>query len=375
MGGAASAMKAVVTGGGGFIGAAIVRLLRERGDDVTIVARGHYPELERLGVRAVRADLDASDSLPAAFDGADVVFHVAALAGIWGRRRDFWRTNVEGTRNVLAACRAAGVPRLVYTSSPSVVFGEESLRGVDEAQPYPKRYHADYPETKAIAERMVLQANGPSLATVAIRPHLVWGPGDPHLIPRIVARARAGRLRRIGDGRNLVDITYIDNAAWAHVLAADALRPEAACAGRAYFISQGDPVNLWAWLGELLARLGEPPVRGSLSHAAARAAGTLLEWLYRLLPLSGEPRMTRFLAGQLAKSHYFCIEAARRDFGYRPLVSTSEGMARLVSSWNGGQGVVVAREGITGSLPVASDVGSVCVTSGVPGRPTPGDGS
>ena len=262
----------------------------------------------------------------------DVVFHVAAIAGLWGRRRLFWEINVTGTRNVINACRAARVKKLVFTSSPSVVFGEEELCGVDESQPYPDRYLAAYPQTKAEAEQMVLVANAPDLATVALRPHLIWGPGDPHLLPRVIARARAGRLVQVGDGENLVDVTYIDNAAAAHLNAADSLSPGSPCAGRAYFISQGEPVRLWPWLNDILEAVSAPRVTKSISYRTARRLGGILEATYRLLGIRREPRLTRFLAAQLAHSHYFDITAARRDLGYRPVVSMAEGLSTFLSS-------------------------------------------
>lgn len=261
----------------------------------------------------------------------DAVFHVAAKAGVWGRARDYESINVDGTRNVIAACRDNRVPKLVYTSSPSVVFDREDLCGVDESQPYPRRYLAEYPRTKAIAERMVLSANCPSLSTVALRPHLIWGPGDPHLIPRVIDRARKGKLRQVSDGQNLVDITYIDNVAEAHLLAADALSPSGRCAGRAYFISQGEPVTLWPWLNRLLEAIGAPKVTKRISLRRATIAGATLEVLYTLLGLQSEPLMTRFVANQLGKSHYFDISAARRDLGYFPRVSLDEGMGRLIT--------------------------------------------
>lgn len=329
-------MKALVTGGGGFLGSAIARLLHGRGDEVTVLGRSRYPHLERLGIKAIRGDLRGPSAVRSAVKGTDVVLHAAAATGIWGPRRMFWGINVEGTRNVLAACREAGVARLVYTSSPSVVIGQDELCGVDESQPYPSRYLAHYPETKAVAEREVLAANDEHLATVALRPHLIWGPGDPHLIPRIIARARSGRLVQVGDGKNLVDITYIDNAAEAHVRAVDALHPEAPCCGRAYFISQGEPVALWPWINDLLGRLGIPPVKRTVSFHTARRAGWVTEWSHRLLGIESEPRMTRFLASQLSKSHYFDITAARRDLGYAPAVSTEVGMERLVAWLEGG---------------------------------------
>ncbi|MFH1109154.1 MAG: NAD-dependent epimerase/dehydratase family protein [Planctomycetota bacterium] len=323
-------MKVLVTGGGGFLGSAIVRMLRERGDEVSVLGRGTYPHIAPYIRRAFQADIRLAPVVARACEGMDVVFHVAALAGIWGRRRDFRSINVEGTRNVIDACRANGVLRLVYTSSPSVVFGRRDLCGVDESTPYPSRYLAAYPETKAAAERMILAANSASLATVALRPHLIFGPGDPHLIPQVIARARTGRLRQVGDGRNLVDITYIDNAARAHLQAADALGQGPRCAGKAYFISQGKPVELWPWLNDLLERVGAPVVTRAVSFHGAYRVGAAFELMYRTLGIIREPPMTRFLASQLAKSHYFDISAARRDFGYDPVVSTGEGVRRAV---------------------------------------------
>lgn len=322
-------MKALVTGGGGFLGGRIAQLLHERGCRVTVLGRGNYPHITERGIPVVRGDVRDARAVRAAVSGNDVVFHAAAITGIWGPPRLFWDINVEGARNVLNACRETGVPKMVYTSSPSVVFGRDELCGVDESQPYPRRFLAAYPRTKAVAEREVLAANGAGLATVALRPHLIWGPGDPHLIPRVLDRARRGRLVQIGDGRNLVDITYIDNAADAHLLAADRLAPGAACAGHAYFISQGVPVELWPWLNEILVAGGLPPVRRNVSFEAAYAVGALFEVIYKLFRLRREPAMTRFLATQLAKSHYFNIDAARRDLGYSPGVTTPEGLARM----------------------------------------------
>lgn len=336
MGGQTARMNALVTGGGGFLGGAIARLLRRQGAHVTILGRRDYPQAAAIGIDAIKADLTDHAAIRAACRGRDVVFHAAALAGIWGRREVFRRTNIDGTRNVIQACRAERVPKLVYTSSPSVVFGDRDLTGVDESQPYPKRYLADYPATKAEAEQMVLAANDAALATVALRPHLIWGPGDPHLIPRAIARARAGRLARVGDGTNRVDITYIDNAAEAHVAAAAALAPGARCAGRAYFISQGEPVVLWDWLAEVFRRTNTPPVTRRISFRAAYALGAAMETTWRALRLNSEPLMTRFLATQLAQSHWFDIRAARRDFDYAPRVSMAEGLDVLARHLNEG---------------------------------------
>jgi nucleoside-diphosphate-sugar epimerase len=329
-------MKALVTGGGGFLGGAIVRLLRQQDRHVRSFTRTAYPWLEEFGVEQSHGDLADAAAVERAVEGVDVVFHTAAKAGVWGRRDDFFATNVTGTENVLTACRKFGVPRLVYTSTPSVVHGGSDLEGSDESVPYPDHYEAPYPETKAIAERAVLAANGQDLATVALRPHLIWGPGDPHLVPRILARAREGKLRRIGSRPVKVDVTYIDNAAEAHLLAANRLGDSTAPpAGKAYFISNGEPVELWAFIDRVLAVAGLSPVTRTMSAWKARLAGRVLETVYRWFRLPGEPPMTRFIASQMSTSHWYDITAARRDLDYEPQVSIDEGLRRLGAKLSG----------------------------------------
>ncbi len=329
-------MTALVTGGGGFLGGAIARLLRQRGRTVRSFTRTAYPWLDELGVEQTLGDLSDPPSVERAVVGVDVVFHVAARAGVWGRYADYFATNVTGTENILAACRKHGVQKLVYTSTPSVVHTGVDLEGVDESIPYPKHFDAAYPETKALAEKAVLAANGPDLATVALRPHLIWGPGDPHLIPRLLARAREGKLRRIGSRAVKVDVTYIDNAADAHLLAAEKLAPGSPVSGKTYFISNGEPVELWGFIDRILAEAGLPPITRTVSAWKARLAGRVLEWVYRGLRLPGEPSMTRFVANQMSTSHWYNISAARRDLGYEPRVSIDEGMRRLGEKLRGG---------------------------------------
>jgi len=328
-------MKALVTGGGGFLGGAIVRQLRARGDEVRSFSRKAHPELSLIGVEQRRGDLSDPNAVLEAVSGCDVVFHVAAKAGIWGSYEDFYRANVSGTGNVIAACLAHKVERLVYTSSPSAVFDGYDVEGGDESLPYPASYEAHYPHTKAIGEQMVLDANSSFLATVALRPHLIWGPGDNHLVPRIVEKGRAGRLRRIGTRPCLVDTIYIDNAAEAHLNAADRLQPGAPLAGRPYFISNDEPLPLWEMVNRILAAAGLPPETRSISPRLAQAVGTLCETIWQVLRLSGEPPMTRFVASELSSAHWFDISAARRDLGYQPRVSLEEGLKRLKKSFVG----------------------------------------
>lgn len=322
-------MHALVTGAGGFLGQCLTRQLVARGDKVRALSRGNYPFLTELGVESIQGDIQDAAAVERACRGIDTVFHVAAIAGIWGKWQTYYGINVLGTRNVIAACRKNTVPRLIYTSSPSVTFAAIDQCGIDESAPYPKRWLAHYPHTKALAEQEVLAANGDELLTCALRPHLIWGPGDQHLIPRLLARAKAGQLRRVGDGKNLIDAVYVENAAAAHLLAADKLQPGSPVCGKAYFITNGEPVNCWDWINEILSLAGVPRVTKSISYRAAYAAGAVLEGLWTLTGRTDEPRMTRFLAAQLATSHHFNITAARRDLGYEPAVSMAEGMEQL----------------------------------------------
>jgi nucleoside-diphosphate-sugar epimerase len=263
----------------------------------------------------------------------DTVFHVAALAGIGGDWSTFYETNTVGTRNVITACQEEEVARLVYTSSPSVTFTGEDQLGVDESVPYPGRWLAHYPHSKALAEQAVRAVHGKrGLATCALRPHLIWGPRDSHLVPKLLQRSKSGRLRRVGDGTNRVDHVYVENAAEAHLLAADALSLDSDVGGKAYFISQGVPVNCWDWINELLTAYGQPPVEKSISYSMAYRMGAVCELAFRIFRRRQEPPMTRFLAAQLAKSHYFDISAAKRDFGYEARVSAAEGLKRLQQS-------------------------------------------
>lgn len=325
-------MKALVTGGGGFLGGAIVRLLRARGDEVRSFARGHYPALEESGVEVHRGDIGDTTAVARAVEGMDVVFHVAGLTGVWGPYEEYHRVNVTGTENVLAACRGHGVRRLVFTSTPSVVHAGRDIEGGDESLPYAAAFSTHYPRTKAVAERLVLAADDQLLSTVALRPHLVWGPGDNHLVPRIVARGRARRLRLIGNRPNVVDTVYVDNAADAHLAAADRLAPGAPCAGKPYFITNGEPLPLAEIINGILGAAGLPPVTRRIPVPMALALGGLAELLYGVLRIRSEPPITRFVARQLSTSHWFDISAARRDLGYEPRVSIEEGLSRLAAS-------------------------------------------
>lgn len=322
--------KIAVTGGGGFVGKAIVKMAVAQGAECIVIGRNHYPDVEDLGARCVLGDIRDTGFMSKAVNNVDTVFHVAALAGIWGSWSEYYGINVQGTENVIAACRKNKIPHLVYTSTPSVVFNRDDIKGGDESLPYPESFLCNYAKSKVMAEKMVLSAQSESLSTCAIRPHLIWGPGDPHLIPRLLQKGIRGELKRVGNGDNMVDISYVDNVAHAHILAAKSLESDKRAAGKAYFVSQADPVNLWQWINDLFVRVGITPVTKSVPFAVAYGVGAALETLYNLFKNEKEPRMTRFLAEQLAKSHYFSCSAIERDLGYSPIVTTVDGMDYLV---------------------------------------------
>jgi nucleoside-diphosphate-sugar epimerase len=320
-------VRALVTGGGGFLGEALVRALVARGDQVRVLARGDYPHLRALGVEALRGDLCDAPTVNAACREMEVVFHTAAKAGGWGPKREFEATNVAGTAHVIDGCEQHGCV-LVYTSSPSVVHVHRDVEGENESLPYPASYTADYPRTKAIAERAVRAAK---VASISLRPHLIWGPGDHHLLPRLLARSRAGRLRQVGTRDVKTDTVYVDNCVHAHLLAAQAL-----CSGRStgnpvYFVSDDAPVGVWTMANRMLAAAGAPPVGPPVPAWLASAVGATLEGVHRVLGLQQEPFMTRFAASELSHAQWFDLTAIKRDLGYAPLVSIDEGLARLAA--------------------------------------------
>jgi 2-alkyl-3-oxoalkanoate reductase len=330
----------LVTGGGGFLGRRVVELLLEQtpGRDVRFLARGQYPEVEALGAKGFQVDLRDGKGLREVLRGVEAVHHVASKAGAWGTREEFAEINIEGTRHLIEACKAEGVRKLVYTSTPSVIGYAHEAEGIEQA-PYPTSWESPYGETKAIAEQAVLAANGAplpdggKLATVSLRPHLIIGPRDNNLLPNVIARARSGALRIVGDGKNKVDITYVDNAAWAQLDAERALTgPDAGCAGKAYFLSNDEPVVLWDWVNDFLPRVGVAPITRKVSFGVASTVGSVMEWAWRTLPLKGEPRMTSFLASALARSHWYSMAPAKRDLGYTVRVPLAEG-TRRTAEW------------------------------------------
>jgi len=317
-----------VTGGGGFLGSRIVRQLLDRGDEVVVVARSDYPELRAWGAQTIRGDLADDGVAERAVEGCEAVVHAAAKAGVWGSAQDYYRSNVVATTRVLEACLTHDVERLVHTSTPSVTFDGADHENAGPDLPYASKFRTHYAATKALAESLVLEA--PDLRTVALRPHLIWGPGDPFIFPGVIERHKAGKLARIGKGTNKVDITYVDNAAAAHVGALDALGRADGPAGKAFFISDGEPVEMWPFLDELFVALSLPRLKRRVPAGLALAVGGMLESTHRAFGIESEPRMTRFLAQQVSTSHWYDMEPARRELGYEPLVTREEAWRRTI---------------------------------------------
>lgn len=324
--------KVLITGAGGFLGSYIAKeLIKTGGYELYSFSRSAHPLLHKLGVRERHGDLANYDDVKKALNGMDAVIHSASMVAMWGKYADFYQTNVIGTENILKAMQELGIKKLVYTSTPSVAFERNSLCGVDESTPYPEHYLGHYAKTKSIAERMVLAANGGELSSVALRPHLIFGPGDLNLVPRVIEAQKKGRLKIVGDGENLVDVTYVENAALAHVMALEKLDKNHPIAGKAYFLGQG-PIKLWDFTNTILKKAGLPPVTKKISLQRAYRIGFLIECIFRVFRIyKREPPMTRFVALQLGKSHYFSHHNLERDLGYRPLISIDEGIEKLFS--------------------------------------------
>ncbi|MFK7822984.1 MAG: NAD-dependent epimerase/dehydratase family protein [Oligoflexales bacterium] len=328
--------KILLTGGGGFLGRYIAKNLVERGYKVISFSRKKYSFLEELGIESYQGDLRNVNQLMEAGAGCTSFIHTAALAGIWGRQKDYLDTNFEGTRNVIEAARQLKIRQLIYTSSPSVAFEGRDIQGLSESIPYAKKFFCSYSYSKKLAEEAVLAANSPEMQTLALRPHLIWGPDDPHFLPRLLQQSRQGRLFRVGHQGNMVDVIYVENAAAAHTDALKAMQANKKLGGKAYFLGQEKPVKLWKFIDQLLVAGGQKPLRSTrIPFPFAFALGCLFELLYNGIgSFHRDPPMTRFLALQLSKSHYFNHDRAKRDFAYKVSISTEEGLRKLKQSFN-----------------------------------------
>jgi 2-alkyl-3-oxoalkanoate reductase len=325
-------MKALVTGGGGFIGLALIRKLIASGYEVATFSRNYYPVHKELGIEIHQGDLNDLNALQVACNDKEIVFHVASKTGLWGSSAEFLNANVKGTGNVINACLKKGIGKLVYTSSASVVIGGSDINGGNESLPYPLKPIFHYSATKAIAEQMVLAANEASLKTISLRPHIVWGPGDRHIIPGILKRAASGNLRKIGYGEHYVDVTYIDNLIDAHILAANVIEENPACCGKAFFITNGEPVETWNFMNAIVRAAGYPEIKKSIPKNVVMPVAWIIEVFFRLFRIQKEPFLTRFAIKELCSSHWFDILAARTILGYSPAISVSEGLS-LLSLW------------------------------------------
>ncbi len=323
-------MKILVTGATGFLGYHIAKDLLEEGHEVVNFSRSETDEVKELGIETRRGNLTIASDVAGALEGIEAVFHVAGKVGMWGRKKDFEDINILGTRNIVDQVRKAGIKYLIYTSTPSVVFGKEEICDGDESLPYPNVFLNDYARTKSIAEAYVLNANDSTLFTTSIRPHLIYGQRDQNIIPTLVARAKSGRLKIIGTGENIVDINYVENASLAHIKAFNELRTGAKNSGKAYFIGQERPVKLWDFINDILEAKGVNPLRKKVSLRMVYIIGAIFEAFYRLLgKFDGQPPMTRFVALQMGTSHYFKHNAAKNDFGHSPVITIEESLHKI----------------------------------------------
>ena len=290
--------RVYITGAGGFLGGHIVRALKVQSDfEIVNISRNHHESLDELGVNTITCNISNLEQVQSInFHEDDIIFHVAAIAGVWGRKEDFYNVNFLGTKNLVDHAKKSGVKFFIYTSTPSVVFGDEDIIGGNESLDYPEKYYTDYARTKSLAEKYVKENSDEDFRTISLRPHLIWGPGDPHLIPRVLEKARLGKLKMVGDGENLVDIIYVKNAALAHVQAYQALKENKDLSGNSYFIGQEKPVNLWDFINQILAYKNLRPISGHVSFAAAYILGSIFEFIFKLLGIyKPEPPLTRFM--------------------------------------------------------------------------------
>jgi nucleoside-diphosphate-sugar epimerase len=328
-------MRVLVTGGSGLLGQRTIAALAARGHEVVALQRHRT---DALPCEQVLAEIQDVDAVAAAANRCDALVHGAARVGVVGTRDEFYDVNVGGTEAVIAACRTAGVARLVVVSSPSVGYESTPTVGAGASTPITQRRDRSwYSESKGEAELVALAANDGALAATAIRPHVIWGPGDTQLVGRIVERACAGRLFVVAGGRALIDTTYVDNAADALVVAAEQLTPDGPLAGRAFVVTNGEPLPLRTLLEQICAAAGVPPPARDLPLGVARGIATAAEHLWARARPGDEPPATRFLVDQLALAHWFDPRPFREATGWRPAVSIAEGMRRLAAFYRGDQ--------------------------------------
>ncbi|PIK15452.1 NAD-dependent epimerase/dehydratase family protein [Halobacteriovorax sp. JY17] len=323
-------MNILVTGAGGFLGFYIARDLKELGHRVYNFSRSHHRDLDQLEITTRIGNLNNPKSIENALEDIDAVFHVAGKVAMWGKWDDFYQTNTIGTKNLVEACKKKGIKKLIYTSTPSVVFGEGDLLGQDETLNYPKKYLSLYAKSKMLAEKYVLDQNSESFLTCSLRPHLIFGPRDKNIIPRLIEASKKNKLKIVGDGENLVDIIYVENAAKAHIQAFEKLTVNSKVAGSSYFIAQERPVKLWDFINQILQINGQSPITKKIPTNTAYRIGAIIEFFLKLFRVWNiHPPMTRFVALQLGKSHYFSHKKAQADFNYSPSISIEEAIEKI----------------------------------------------
>jgi nucleoside-diphosphate-sugar epimerase len=337
-------MKTLITGATGFLGGALARRLHGLGWDVTALGRNPrvLAALEAEGIRTIQADLADETAILSACKHQDIIFHSGALSTPWGRDEDFYSANVLGTRNIVRGCQDANVQRLVHVSTPSIYFRYEPRLNVKESDPLPAKPVNEYARTKLLAEAEVDRAHADGLAVVTIRPRAIFGPGDTTILPRLIQRLASGRLPVIGDGKNIADLSYVENVVDALLLCAESPK---STLGQKYNITNGEPVILWDMIRKVAETLGTPPPRGRIPYRIADTAAGLLEALYRLHPSQPEPPLTRYTVGVIANSATLDISAARRDLGYNPRIPVEEGFEKFIDWW---KATVIAREPLRG---------------------------
>ncbi len=322
----------LVTGGCGFVGAAIARALEARGDRVIVLDSA--PECPVEGVDHRRVDITDKAGVIEACRGVDTVIHNASIVHTKQNKQDVvWAVNLGGTENMLEAAQHNGIRRFVYISSGSVVYEGKDIENGDESLPYSSVSQAPYADSKIAAEKLVLAENGKGgMATCALRPHVVFGPGDNRFMPTLLAKGRNGQLRvQIGRGVWLSDYTYVTNMTDAVLLADEALAKDglsSIAAGQAYFITNGEPMPFWDFIRKVAARLGFPPVKYTAPKSLVYAIAAVKEGIDTLKggTLNAEDGLTRFAIRYMCTHHYFSIEKARRELGYTPAVSVEEGI-------------------------------------------------
>ncbi|MFB9376539.1 NAD-dependent epimerase/dehydratase family protein [Kineococcus gynurae] len=324
-------MKVLVTGASGMLGRETALALARRGDAVRVLQRRSSGLLGTDGIEETRGSLSDPAALVRAVDGMDAVVHLAAKVSITGPHTEYVATNVEGTRALLAAAREAGVGRFVQVSSPSVAHAGHALVGEGTAPADPAGAHGSYAVTKAQAELLALAADAPGFAVVAVRPHIVLGPGDTQLVQRIAERARAGRLPLLDDGAALIDTTYVDNAVDALLAALDRA-PDVH--GEAFVVTNGEPRTVSEVFARICRAAGVPAPTRRVPAAAAKVAGSVVERVWTAARMADEPPMTRFLAEQLSTAHWFDQRRTREALHWEPRVSLDEGFDRLAAGFS-----------------------------------------